>query len=79
MGVEQPLPESTVHLFSAHELTQASYGMTLVAVCGEPVDASILAGSSCAPGCECDHQYCPECVRAAIRWNAQPVADDRRG
>jgi hypothetical protein len=41
-------------------------GMTLVAVCGGPVN------DSCLPGCESDHRYCPQCVRTAIRWSAVP-------
>lgn len=59
------LPEGVVHLFSAHDVNQAG-GMSLVAVCGEPVNDS---GASCPPGCDCDHRYCAECVRAAIRWS----------
>lgn len=57
---------TVVHLIPAHDVDQAS-GKTLVAVCGE-----LLADASRPPGCECDHQYCPQCVRAAIRWSAQP-------
>jgi hypothetical protein len=58
-----------VHLLCAHEVGQA-HGMTSVAVCGE------LVATSCPPECECDHRYCPDCVRAAIRWSAIPPTAD---
>jgi hypothetical protein len=51
-----------VHLLSAEELFQQGYGSTPVAVCGEPVTS--------APDSEDDPRYCPDCVRAAIRWSA---------
>lgn len=71
---DPPVPATcatVVHLISAHEVDQVG-GMTLVAVCGE-----LVAGASCPRGCDCDHRYCPECVRAAIRWSAQTA--DRHG
>lgn len=37
-----------------------------VAVCGELVTSE-------ASGDE-DARYCPDCIREAIRWNAQPIA-----
>jgi hypothetical protein len=46
-------------------------GSTSVAVCGELVTSE--------PDGEEDPSYCPKCVRAAIRWCAQPVPGDRRG
>lgn len=45
-----------------------------MAVCGELVSN----GSNGMDG-EQDPSYCPDCVRAAIRWCVQPVAEDRRG
>lgn len=61
-----------MHLFSAHEVDQAG-GRLLVALCGEPVEASDLVLVPCPPVCECDPRFCPDCVRAAIRWSAALV------
>ncbi|MGH3825278.1 MAG: hypothetical protein ACRDRA_20930 [Pseudonocardiaceae bacterium] len=58
-----------VHLFPAGEVFRG--WSTSVAVCGELVTSE--------PGREEDPHYCPECVRAALRWCARPVAGDRRG
>ncbi|MGH3693902.1 MAG: hypothetical protein ACRDRX_07925 [Pseudonocardiaceae bacterium] len=55
-----------VHLLPAGELFRQGCGSTSVAVCGE-----LVIG---APENEMDPPYCPECVRAAIRWCAQPGA-----
>lgn len=57
-----------VHLLPAGELFRHGYGSTPVAVCGELV-------TSGADGQE-DSGYCPDCVRAAIRWSAQPWAGE---
>jgi hypothetical protein len=58
---------SVVHLISAQEIDQAG-GRTLVAVCGE-----LVADRSCAPRCERDHWYCPQCVRRSAGM-LSPVA-----
>jgi hypothetical protein len=61
------LSGSAVHLLAAGELFRQGYGgSTPVAVCGEPVGSG--AGDAEDP------RYCPDCVREAIRWCAQPVA-----
>lgn len=60
-----------VHLLPAGEVFWQGYPSTPVAVCGEPVTGE--------PDGEEDHHYCPECVRVAIWWCAQPVAGDCRG
>jgi hypothetical protein len=61
------LPGSVVHLLAADELFRQGYGgSTPVAVCGELVTRRM--------GGEEDPRYCPDCVHAAIRWNAQLVA-----
>lgn len=61
-----------VHLLPADEVFRQGYGSsTLVAACGEPVSSE--------PNGPEDPSYCLECVRAALRWCAQPVAADRRG
>ncbi|MGH3974080.1 MAG: hypothetical protein ACRDS9_12275 [Pseudonocardiaceae bacterium] len=72
--VEHPLLEGAVHLLSAHEVRH--HGMTLVAVCGEPVDASEPPPALCTPDCHDEHRYCGACVREAIRWCAQPGAGE---
>lgn len=54
---------SAVHLVSAGGLFQLGYGfMSAVGVCGELVTDG--------PDSEEDPRYCPDCVRAAIRWSA---------
>lgn len=61
-------PEGAVHLLAADEAARRGYlGATYVTVCGEVVHASDLVPADC----ECDHQYCPACVQAAIRWSAE--------
>ena len=66
------LPESalgrTVHLFPAGELFRQDYSGTFVAVCGEPVTSG--------PDSQENPSYCPDCVREALRWCAQPGADE---
>lgn len=55
-----------VHLLAAGELFRQGYGAnTAVAVCGKLV-------TSGADGNE-DPDYCPDCVREAIRRSAQPA------
>ncbi len=50
-----------VHLPAADELCQQGYGsMSAVAVCGELVTEETD---------DEDPRYCPQCVRAAIRWS----------
>ncbi|MGH3975003.1 MAG: hypothetical protein ACRDS9_16985 [Pseudonocardiaceae bacterium] len=61
-------PEQAVHLLPAGEVFRQGYPSTSVAVCGELVTSE--------PDGENDPHYCPECVRAAIRWCAQPVAGE---
>lgn len=53
-----------VHLLPAGELFEQGYPSTPVAVCGEPVTS--------APEGEDEPGYCPDCVREAVRWCAQP-------
>lgn len=53
-----------VHLLPAGELFSQGYPSTSVAVCGEPVTSE--------PDGEDDPLSCPECVRTAIRWCAEP-------
>jgi hypothetical protein len=61
------LSGSAVHLLAAGELFRQGYGgSTPVGVCGELVSGG--AGDAEDP------RYCPDCVREAIRWCAQPVA-----
>lgn len=60
-----------MHLLPAGELFRQGYPSTSVAVCGELVTSK--------PDSEENPAYCPECVRAAIRWCAQPGAGDPRG
>jgi hypothetical protein len=50
-----------VHLLAAGELFRRGFPSMGVAVCGEPV--------SSGPDLE-DPQYCPSCVREALRWCA---------
>lgn len=70
------LPAGTCHLLVADDaLTDGHTSGTYVAVCGELV--TDLSHWSCPPGCECDPRYCPECVRAAIGWNAEVGQADR--
>ncbi|MGH3973050.1 MAG: hypothetical protein ACRDS9_06970 [Pseudonocardiaceae bacterium] len=57
-----------VHLLPAGEAFWQGYPSTSVAVCGEPVTNE--------PDGENDPYYCPACVRAAIRWCAQPGTGD---
>jgi hypothetical protein len=55
-----------VHLLAVGELFRQGYGgSTPVAVCGELVTSGT--------GEEDEPRYCPDCVREAIRWCAQPV------
>ncbi len=55
-----------MHLLPASELFRQGYGAsTSVAVCGELVTSG--SDSEEIP------RYCPDCVREAIRWSAQPV------
>ena len=56
-----------VHLLAAGEVFWRGYPSTSVAVCGALVSSG--AGSSAE-----DPRYCPECVRAALRWCAQSGA-----
>lgn len=60
-----------VHLLAAGEMFWQGYPCTPVAVCGEPVTNG--------PDSEEEPTYCPECVRAAVQWCAQPMASDGRG
>jgi hypothetical protein len=61
------VPRTTVHLLPMGELFRQGYGeSTSVAVCGELVTSGVSGDE--------DPRYCPDCVREAIRWNAQPVA-----
>ncbi|MGH3823349.1 MAG: hypothetical protein ACRDRA_11055 [Pseudonocardiaceae bacterium] len=55
-----------VHLLPAGEVSRQGCPSTSVAVCGEPV----TSGSDS----EDDPSYCPDCVREALRWCAQPGA-----
>ena len=65
--IGQLMPRTTVHLLPLGELFRQGYGAsTSVAVCGELV-TSVASSDE-------DPRYCPDCVREAIRWNAQPVA-----
>lgn len=57
-----------VHLLSAGEVFRQGYLSTSVAVCGEPVTS--------AADSEEDPSYCPDCVREALRWCAQPGAGE---
>lgn len=60
--------DRAVHLLPAGEVFRQGYGSTSVAVCGELVTRETDT--------ENDPHYCPECVRAALRWCAQPVAGE---
>lgn len=62
------LPGQAVHLLAAGEVFRQGCGGALVAVCGEAVTSG--------PDGEEDPSYCPDCVRAAIRWCAQPETGD---
>jgi hypothetical protein len=72
--VSAPLPEGVFHLLTADSTVRQSYG-TYITVCGE-----VVPGSGLPPSCydedDCDvvrnPAYCPECVREAARWNADP-------
>lgn len=57
---------SGVHLFSGDQLAEARYFPGgYVAVCG-----ALLRPHS-ASGTDEEPRYCPVCVRAAVRWNAE--------
>lgn len=61
------VPKTSVHLLPMGEQFRQGYGASMsVAVCGELVTSE-------ASGDE-DARYCPDCIREAIRWNAQPIA-----
>ncbi|MGH3824146.1 MAG: hypothetical protein ACRDRA_15150 [Pseudonocardiaceae bacterium] len=66
--IEHPLPGRAVHLLTAGEAFRQGYPSTSVAVCGELVTSG--------PDGENDPRYCPECVRAALRWCAEPGAGE---
>lgn len=64
-------PAGVVHLLPADEVGWQGYGMsTPIALCGELVGVSELPAVPCPPDCQDEHQYCPACVREALRWNA---------
>jgi len=73
--VSEPLPEGVFHLLTADNMVRHPFYGTYITVCGEDVPASDLP-----PLCYDDDDgdivrnpaYCPECVREAARWNAEP-------
>jgi hypothetical protein len=73
------LPVGVFHLLTADdELTQRPFQFRMRAtLCGEVVQPSSLPPSPCPEGGEVDREprYCPECVREAVRCNAE--AGDR--
>lgn len=64
--VSESALERAVHLLPADEAFRQGYESTGVAVCGDLVTGE--------PDGENDPHYCPGCVRAAIRWCAEPGA-----
>ena len=67
------MPAGAIHLLPADRGMRQGSGMRtyVVAVCGELLDSWELPPALCAPDCEDEHQYCPGCVREALRWNAE--------
>jgi hypothetical protein len=53
-----------VHLLTAGEIFRQGCPSTSVAVRGEPVTSGADS--------EDDPHYCPDCVRGALRWCAEP-------
>ncbi|MBV9013637.1 MAG: hypothetical protein JO272_16625 [Pseudonocardiales bacterium] len=72
--MSEPLPDGVFHLLTADNLVRQNHGIHIT-VCGEDIPTSDLPPSCYDENSDnFDHNpaYCPECVREAARWNAEP-------
>ncbi|MGH3566677.1 MAG: hypothetical protein ACRDRH_11720 [Pseudonocardia sp.] len=66
------LPAGVSHLLVADEaLCPGRWGSSHVTVCGEEIPTP---GATAADPTVDDPKYCPQCVRAAVRWSARSAA-----
>ncbi|MBV9013595.1 MAG: hypothetical protein JO272_16410 [Pseudonocardiales bacterium] len=69
-----PLPDGVFHLLTADNLVRQTYGIHIT-ICGEDISTSDLPLSCYDENSDDfgrDPAYCPECVREAARFTAEP-------